>query len=244
MTTNLKLTGFFLLGIIGVIAVIIALQPQQSEAPTSAQDGADAVPSDYLVRDDSHRLSTSEDNRVTVVEFLDFECEACLAMFPVMEQLRGDYAGDITFVVRYFPLPGHPNSVTAAIAVEAAAQQGAFESMYRKMFENQEAWGHTEASRKATFLQYASELGLNVAAFEQAVDDPATLARVQRDVDDGTALGVNATPTIFINGVATEPMPSYESLSATIDAVLAESSVGDEQGATSRVAWLRQRVVA
>jgi protein-disulfide isomerase len=244
MTTNLKLTGFFLLGIIGVIAVIIALQPRQPEAPASAENGADAVPSNYLMRDDSHRLSTSDDNRVTIVEFLDFECEACLAMFPVMEQLREEYAGDITFVVRYFPLPGHPNSVTAAIAVEAAAQQGAFEPMYRKMFENQEAWGHTEASRKDTFIQYASELGLDVAAFKEAVDDPATLARVQRDVDDGTALGVNATPTIFINGVATEPMPTYESLTATIDAALAQSSTGEDQGGTSRHAWLRPRFVA
>lgn len=244
MTTNFKLTGVFILAIVGVILAIIALQPEETEAPAGVQGGADMVPAEYLVRDDSRRLSTSEDSSVTVVEFLDFECEACLAMFPVMEQLRQDYAGEITFVVRYFPLPGHPNSVPAATAVEAAGQQGAFEPMYRKMFETQDEWGHTEASSKATFVRYAQELGLDVEVFEQVMDDPATLARVQRDVDDGMALGVNATPTIFINGVATEPMPSYESLTATIDAALAQESTSDEIFGDSREAWLRPRVVA
>lgn len=243
MTTNFKLTGVFLFGLVGVILAIIALQPEGSEAPTGDQGGVDIDTVEYLVRDDSRRLSTSENSSVTVVEFLDFECEACLAMFPVMEQIRQDYDGEITFVVRYFPLPGHPNSVTAATAVEAAGQQGAFEPMYRKMFETQDEWGHTEASRKATFVQYAQELGLDIEVFQQAMDDPATRARVQRDVDDGMALGVNATPTIFINGVATEPMPSYESLRTTIDEALAQSPTSGETSGESREAWLRSRVV-
>lgn len=244
MTTNFKLTGAFLLAILGVIIAIIALQPEETDAPAGVPGGADTDPAEYLVRDDSRRLSTSEDSSVTIVEFLDFECEACLAMFPIMEKLRQDYDGEITFVVRYFPLPGHPNSVTAATAVEAAGQQDAFEPMYRKMFETQNEWGHTEASRKATFVQYAQELGLDVEMFEQAMDDPATLARIQRDIDDGMSLGVNATPTIFINGVATEPMPSYESLRATIDAALEQSSTSEEMAGDSQEAWLRPRVVA
>lgn len=66
-----------------------------------------------------------------LVEFLDFECESCGALFPIVEQLRSDYAGEITYVVRYFPLPGHVNSMNAAVAAEAAAQQGEFEAMYR-----------------------------------------------------------------------------------------------------------------
>lgn len=244
MTTNFKFTGVFLLAIIGVILAIIALQPEGTEAPAGVQGEVDTGSVEYLVRDDSRRLSTSENSSVTVVEFLDFECEACLAMFPVMEQIRQDYDGEITFVVRYFPLPGHPNSVTAASAVEAAGQQGAFEPMYRKMFETQNEWGHTETSRKATFVQYAQELGLDVEMFQRVMDDPETLARVQRDVDDGMALGVNATPTIFINGVATEPMPSYESLRATIDAALVQSPTSEEIFGKSREAWLRPRVVA
>lgn len=205
MTMNLKLTAAFGVVIVGVIVAIVLLQTRDTEPTASIQNQANTDTSERLIRDDSHALSTSSDNRVTVVEFLDFECEACLAMFPVMEQLRSDYEGRITFVVRYFPLPGHPNSMTAATAVEAAAQQGAFEPMYRKMFETQEVWGHNQASQKPTFLQYASELELDVDAFERTMDDPATRARVQRDIDDGTALGVTGTPTIYVNGVATDP---------------------------------------
>jgi protein-disulfide isomerase len=236
MSTNAKLTGLFAIAVLGVALAIVFIQFRSSEPSAGVPDSVAASTSDLLVRDDSHYLSTAEDGRVTIVEFLDFECEACLAMFPVMEQLRQDYAGEITFVVRYFPLPGHPNSVTAATAVEAAAQQGAFEAMYRKMFETQEQWGHSQASQKPLFLQYAGELGLDVGQFERTMDDPATKARVQRDVDDGLALGVTGTPTIYINGVATEPMPSYGSLTASIDAALEQGQSSQGSGAQPHVA--------
>jgi len=241
MSASFKLTGVFVLALIDVIGTIAILQRANQEPSGGAARGANAVASEYLVRNDSHRLGTSENDQVTIVEFLDFECEACLAMFPTMERLRADYAGEITFVVRYFPLPGHPNSMTAALAVEAAAQQGAFEPMYRKMYETQEQWGHTQASRRSTFVEYARELGLNIDQFEKTMDDPATKARVQRDIDDGTALGVSGTPTIYINGVETASMPSYESMAATIDAVLDEQATHRPNGRAYRVAGFGAR---
>ncbi len=86
-----------------------------------------------------------------VVEFLDFECEVCGAVYPVMEELREEYDGEVTFAVRYFPLPGHFNSGNAAVAVEAAAQQGAFEAMYQRMFETQSEWGEGRESEADRF---------------------------------------------------------------------------------------------
>ena len=78
--------------------------------------------------------------KAQLVEFLDFECEACRAIHPFVEELKQEFGDRITFVNRYFPLSSHPNSGPAALAVEAAAQQGKYEAMSAKMFETQEQW--------------------------------------------------------------------------------------------------------
>ncbi|XJN88690.1 DsbA family protein [Micrococcus luteus] len=162
-------------------------------------------------------LSQAPNEKAVLVEFLDFECEACAAAYPFVEDLRAEYADTVTFVHRYFPLPGHPNSVTAAIAVEAAAQQGAYESMYQKMFETQTEWSHTTEDRSPVFRAYAEELGLDMAAYDAAVADPATRDRVELDVADGTALGVAGTPTFYLDG---EPLTvnSLEEFTAAVEA--------------------------
>ena len=134
------------------------------------------------------------------MEFLDFECEACGAFYPVIEQLREEYDGEINFAIRYFPLPGHFNAMNAAIAVEAAAQQGQLEPMYSKMFQTQEQWGEQQTSEEARFRSYAEELGLDMATYDTAVADPSTRARVEEDYNDARALGASSTPTFFLDG--------------------------------------------
>lgn len=153
-----------------------------------------------VVRADSHVLDNAGADAVTVVEFLDFECEACGAYYPVVEELRRKYAGQITYVVRYFPLPGHVNSTHSAVAAEAAAQQGRFEEMYRRLFETQAEWGEAQESKADVFRSYAVELGFDMPAYDAAVADPKTERRVQGDFDEGRALGVGSTPTFFVNG--------------------------------------------
>ncbi|MGC5628559.1 DsbA family protein [Georgenia sp. Z1344] len=219
MTKNVKLSlllvGFFA----AVVAAIVFITTSGSGPQTTANasnEGA-AAP---LVRDDSHHLSTAPDGRVTLVEFMDFECEACRAAYPTVEQLRQDYAGEVTFVARYFPLPGHVNSENAAVAVEAAAQQGQFEAMYHKMFETQPQWGDQQTSQADLFRTFAQDLGLDMATYDQTVADPATLDRVRQDMADGVALGVQGTPTFFLNGQMISPA-SLEEFSALIDAALA-----------------------
>ena len=109
-----------------------------------------------VVRSDSQRLTSPADSEATFVEFLDFECEACGAMYPAVEQLRQTYGDRVTFVVRYFPLPGHFNADRAARAVVAAANQGRFEAMYRKMFDSQKQWGEQQVPLDDLFASYAA----------------------------------------------------------------------------------------
>jgi len=230
MTRNLAITLVLLLGAavsLGIFAYSSTgnTPTPQSDANAAPSPGPDTAsssppgpaPEDLLVRDNSHYLSRAENAEVTVVEFLDFECEACRAQFPVMEKLRTEYEGRIDFVIRYFPMPGHTNSETAATAVEAAAQQGALEEMYVKMYETQAEWGESQESKSKVFVGFADDLGLDVAEFRADMADPATLERVRADFADGVQLGIRGTPTIFVNGRQTQPMPSYEALSSMID---------------------------
>lgn len=214
VTVSVTVVGVFVL----VVAVLFAVNRSGSD---NVQPAAAGAGESQLVRDDSHRLQTAADGKVTLVEFLDFECEGCRAYFPAVEQLREDYAGKVTFVARYIPMPGHFNGERAARAVEAAAAQGKFEAMYQRMFETQAQWGEKQVPADDVFRGFAQDLGLDMAAWDKAYDDQATLARIHRDMADGQALGVQGTPTFFLNGTKIEPR-SMEDFKAAIDAALVQ----------------------
>jgi protein-disulfide isomerase len=204
-----------------VVIALLALNGggSDSNAAPSSSSSTDTDRHERLVRPDSHKLNVAPDNKVTFVEFLDFECESCRAAFPAVEQLRKEYAGKVTFVVRYFPIPSHYNAERAARAVEAASQQGKFEQMYQRMYETQTEWGEQQVPADARFRALATELKLDLAAFDLAYNAPATLERVKKDAADGEALGVTGTPTFFVNGEQLKPR-SVEDLKASIDAAL------------------------
>jgi len=206
----------------GVFVLVAALVSIIAVSVTSSVNQRTASSAEtQVVRENSHILDTAEDGKVTLVEFLDFECEACGAFYPYVEQLREEYDGQITFVTRYFPIPAHQNSRNAAIAVEAAAQQGKFEEMYRKMFETQKTWGESQEPKTELFRSYAETLGLDMAKYDAAIADPATTERVQLDFNDGVALGVEGTPSFFLNGEQMT-IESIDDFKAQLDAALAK----------------------
>jgi protein-disulfide isomerase len=192
----------------GIIAFLVARGSSTAAAPEDAGQ---------VVRENSRVLSKAPDEQAVLVEFLDYECESCRAAYPFIEDLRAEYADTVTFVHRYFPLPGHRNSVNAALAVEAAAQQGQYEAMYQRMYETQTEWGESAEDKSAVFRGFADDLGLDMAAFDAAVADPATTERVRLDVADGEALGVGGTPTFFLDGEVLNP-ESLEEFRAAVEA--------------------------
>jgi protein-disulfide isomerase len=186
----------------------------------AAPEPADASErKNVTVRADSHKLSTAEDGKVTLVEFLDFECEACRAAYPFIEQLREQYDGRVTFVLRYFPIPSHKNANNAAYAVESAARQGKLEDMYKRMYDTQAEWGESQDSKAALFRSFAEELGLDMAQYDADVASPEVAARVQKDVDDGARLGVSGTPSFFLNGEPLTPATTDDFVKAIDDAL-------------------------
>ncbi|MCT1479629.1 DsbA family protein [Microbacterium sp. p3-SID336] len=215
MKTSVKATLIAIaVAVVLVTAGIVWSIVQQG--PEADPEAGEKLPT---VRTDSHVLDEGGPDAVTVVEFLDFECEACGAFYPVVEELREKYAGDIRYVVRYFPLPGHVNSTQAALAAEAAAQQGRFEDMYHHLFETQTQWGEQPEETPAVFRAFADELGLDLDAYDAAVADPATLARVEQDKRDGERLAVNSTPTFFVDGEMVQ-LQEWDDLEQAIDAAL------------------------
>lgn len=138
----------------------------------------------------------------------------------MVEQLRSEYGDRVNFVIRYFPLQSHFNAERAARAVEAAAQQGKLEPMYKMMYEKQAEWGEQQVPADDVFRGFATELGLDMPAYDAAYNDPATLERINLDVADGEALGVRATPTFFVNGEEVT-FRGYNDLSAAVEQALA-----------------------
>lgn len=210
---SLALAAAFALVVVALLT-LSAMTNDPEPAPVTAGES-------QLVRADSHVLGPEADTGVTFVEFLDFECEGCLAAYPAVEQLRKEYEGRVTFVARYFPMPGHFNGERAARAVEAAAQQGKFEEMYRRMYETQTQWGEQQVPLDDLFFTFAEDLGLDMTQFKADFEDPATAQRVAKDIADGKALGVQGTPTFFVNGEQLQPQ-SYDDLTEALDDALAE----------------------
>jgi Na+/H+ antiporter NhaA len=132
------------------------------------------------------------DAPLTLVEYLDYECPFCARMTGVARELRTHFGDRLRYVVRHMPLEVHPHAELAALAVEAAARQGAFWEMHDLLFERQ------DELELQDLVGYAADLGLDVEAFMRDLDDEESARRVQRDVASAEASGVRGTPTFFV----------------------------------------------
>lgn len=147
---------------------------------------------------------------VTIVEFTDFQCPACAAMHPVLEEVLKSYGDRVRFVVRDFPLQQHEWAKKAAEAANAAKAQGKFFEYAALLFKRQKALD------VPSLKKYASEIGLDRAKFDAELDKGVYAAEVKHDMNDGEIYGVGSTPSIFINGVLLKTL-SAEGLREAID---------------------------
>jgi protein-disulfide isomerase len=132
-----------------------------------------------------------------ILEYGDYECPYSRLAFRAIERVEQEASGGIRFAFRHFPLVEiHPHASAAAASAEAAALQGRFWDLHRLLFHRQRALEDDDLRR------YATELGLDLARFDEDRFSPEVLRRVQRDVESGVASGeVHGTPTLFIDGV-------------------------------------------
>lgn len=179
--TKLFLGIFAITGIILTIAILIMTKP------------AKPVAREVLTANAIHTLGPT-DAKVWLVEFSDYQCPACGQFYPTVKKLTEKYKDSMLFVYRNEPLPIHKMALPAARAAEAAASQGKYWEMHDALFVGQSQLSEAFISSKA------AELGLDMQKFTTDKQSSAVQKIIDTDVALGDSIGIDATPTFYLNG--------------------------------------------
>lgn len=201
----------FLVLLFAVSTLFLAGCSSQQQPPLSTDD----VSIDLTGRP----FEGSENASVVIVEFSDFQCPYCARSAETLKQIKTVYGSKVKIYFKHFPLDKnynpilprqlHPLAGRAAVASEAAAEQGKFWEYHDLLFANQGAFDDE------SLYSYAGLVGLDVEKFKRDFAGQPAFARVLKDIGEGNAIGISGTPTIFVNG---KQVPAtYEKLKQAID---------------------------
>jgi len=241
-------TPILIIGAVVVIAVIGGLIYYNSASAPPAKPASNSntkastapspqpkqtIPADAPPGAQPPEQTGSPNAAVTLEEFADLQCPSCAAAHPKMNEIKSMYGSRIHFIFRNFPLqiPAHDKGYEAALAASAAGMQGKFWDMQNMLFSNQKVWDK-DSTYKQIWEGYAQKIGLDVAKWKTDSAGMGARNRVEADMARGKAIGINSTPTLFINGTAVSFADmQVETLKSLIDAELAKSGGGAAQGA-------------
>lgn len=208
-------------GLASVIVGAIKEGKKESAALAAAEASRFAHPPEHKLLDDPVAIPTAgspetgaPDARVTLVEFSDFQCPYCAKAVHQLDAVLKAYPSQVKLIFKQYPLESHPQASISASAALAAYQQGKFWEMHYALFANRE-----KLSRK-TILDLATGLGLDMKRFTADLDSPQTKKAVARDVEDGDKAGVEATPTVFIDGQRYNGSLAFEAVKPIIETEL------------------------
>ncbi len=206
------MTAVFIL-IFGALGFLISRNNKAATTPLSKEQ---------LISATNHS-TVSPDAKVNIVEFGDFQCPACAAAFPIVEELLASYKNNpqVNFVFKNFPLPQHQYAMLTAQAAEAAGAQGKYWEMYKLIYAGQDNWVNS-ADPMSILVGYATQLKLDVDRFKTEVSANKYDSIINKDKNDGIAIGINSTPTFFVNGIKEIGIQSLNDFRARIDAALAK----------------------
>ncbi len=156
-----------------------------------------------LIRDYSPTKG-SPNAKVTLVEFLDPECESCAFFHPIVKGLLKKYEGQIRYIIRYAPF--HPNSKFAVKVLEGARAQNKYWETLDLLFENLSEWGSHHNPRPELIWTYLPKLNLNIDEIKNNLENEKVLAMIDQEYKDLQAFEVRQTPTFFVNG---KPLQSF-----------------------------------
>lgn len=194
------------------IAVYWSRQSSASGAGSSSSASIDVSPGGGHVRG----KATAP---VTLVEFGDFECPSCGYYYPMVEEVLRRYPDKVKLEFHHYPLiQMHAHALAAAMAAEAAADQGKYWEMHDLLYKNQAQWARNP-NPESQFLAYAADLGLDANKFMRSLKSPDVEKRILEDIQRGSAAKVDGTPTFFVNGHDMKPLPTgVDEFAAMIDA--------------------------
>lgn len=144
----------------------------------------------------------NKDSKVVLVEYGDYSCNGCAALEGRLKPVIEEFEDDIVFVFRHFPLTSiHPNSMLAASYAEAAGFQGKYWEFHDVLFANYQAWSSIGVdSRDDKMREYAGALDLDMDKLAEDLKDRRISQKINFNLQLGRDIGVNATPTLFLNG--------------------------------------------
>jgi protein-disulfide isomerase len=224
---NNSATPLIIIGLVLIIALGGGMWLYRSSTATKVKPTATKTPGSAATPDVRTTSATgamppnmlgSPTAAVTIEEFADFQCGMCAAKYPLTKEIISAYGTRIKFIFRNYPLniPAHDKAYTAATAAEAAGLQGKFWDMQNQLFTNQASW--SSASDFNRILdEYAQKIGLDVEKFKNDMAGLQAKQRVDKDLERGRGLGVNSTPSFFING---KPIPFEQVDSATLRQII------------------------
>ena len=177
--------------IIGVVVIVLlgASFWYAHQATQAANEGIEIL---------TH-VKGNPDATVVLAEYSDFQCPACAAAVPVVKDLLELHGDEIRFEYKHFPLQTHPFAVPAAVAAEAAGQQGKFFEMHDLIFEHQTQWSRS-ANPRAFFIQYAEELELDMDQFRRQLGSSMLEDKVRAELTEAMTAGYRSTPTFVLDG--------------------------------------------
>ena len=185
---------FFKLGSLDKAVQQVGRQPA-APAAAAAEPRKDYPNKVYTIPVAESPAKGPTDARVTIVEFSDFQCPPCAESRDLIKRVLDAYPKDVRLVYKQFPLPSmHKNAVAAARASIAARRQGRFWEMHDTLYK------HQDALEPDKLADYAKEIGLDMQRWQHDFDSPEIRELVAREIQDGRAADVDATPTFFVNG--------------------------------------------
>jgi protein-disulfide isomerase len=229
-TETNKTTLWFVIGFVILIiaGLVIAGIYSSGSSSNSSSSGFVATTAPALTAADW--TEGNPNAKVTLIEYGDFECPACGAYFPIVQQLVQNYSSTVLFAFRNFPLYQiHPDAGIAAQAAEAAGLLGGqaqYWQMNNLLYKNQNTWATISPDQVVSqfFDGYAQSLGLNVDQFNQDISSSAVLNKIQTDVNGGNAAQINHTPTFFVNLAQIQNPASYSDFASVLDQAVAAAS--------------------
>jgi protein-disulfide isomerase len=214
--------GFYVLlaavGIGGAAWLVYAARHKPEERPVQAT----SVPAPAAGAFRGYTLG-SDSARIHITEYSDFECPFCAAFATVqMPEVRAQLIapGKVQWRFRDFPLSRHEYSKTAALTAQCAGEQGKFWEMHDQLFFNHQ-WAQQGKNPTGLFREFAKTIGLDVERYDACMDSKRYASRIEESMQEGIALGVDATPKIYVEGTAFKGQPTSDGLKAVVDSLIA-----------------------
>ncbi len=216
------------IGVVVVIVILAALAINLAQPKTTTINKEPIITKDPTKTPEAPKISVdddpylgSNDSKVTIVEFSDFECPFCGKFYrETFPSIKKNYidTGKVKFVYRDFPLKGHDFAIGASEAADCALEQNKdkYWEYADKLFNNQNALDLN------SLKQYAKDLGLNESRFNECLDAEKYRPELVNDANDGIKYGVTATPYFFVNGVAVDGAYPYNVFESVIEQELAK----------------------